>query len=258
MPGPLAGVKVIDLTAVLLGPFATQHLADMGADVIKVEPPEGDLLRLSGGVDGPRQEHGADLHGGQPQQALALPRPQEARRGRGAEGHDQGRRPVHPQQPAVGDRAARAGLRGPEEDQSLDHLRLLAGLCAQGPVRPQARLRRPGAGRVGRGLAAEPGRRRGAEVHAEPDRRQDDGPASLHRRAGRALPSQVHRRGPDDRGADARDAGLVLADRASVRRDLEARPRLDGLRPHHQQVSAIRSRPRTATSARCPTPTRTG
>src|SRR5271154_292903 len=48
MAGPLAGVKVIDLPAVLLGPFAPQHLADMGADVIKVEPPEGDLLRVSG------------------------------------------------------------------------------------------------------------------------------------------------------------------------------------------------------------------
>ena len=48
MPGPLHGVKIVDMTAVLLGPFATQHLADMGADVIKVEPPEGDLLRVSG------------------------------------------------------------------------------------------------------------------------------------------------------------------------------------------------------------------
>lgn len=46
--GPLAGIKVIDLTSVLMGPFASQTLGDMGADVIKVEPPHGDLVRELG------------------------------------------------------------------------------------------------------------------------------------------------------------------------------------------------------------------
>lgn len=49
-PLPLAGVRVIDLTAVLMGPVATQTLGEMGADVIKIEAPDGDMVRLIGPV----------------------------------------------------------------------------------------------------------------------------------------------------------------------------------------------------------------
>ena len=47
MPGPLAGIKVLDFTSVVSGPLATMFLADQGAEVIKIEPLGGDITRRS-------------------------------------------------------------------------------------------------------------------------------------------------------------------------------------------------------------------
>ena len=48
-PGPLAGLRVLDLSRLLPGPVATLHLADLGADVVKIEDPQvGDYARSLG------------------------------------------------------------------------------------------------------------------------------------------------------------------------------------------------------------------
>lgn len=58
----LAGIKVLDLTSVVVGPAATLRLMDLGAEIIKIEPPGGDLLRTLGGPSPSGQLSGKYLH----------------------------------------------------------------------------------------------------------------------------------------------------------------------------------------------------
>lgn len=71
MNGPLAGIRVLDMTTVQMGPWCTRILADYGADIIKVEAPEGDSSRYSG-VPRHRGMSGTFQHNARGKRSIAM------------------------------------------------------------------------------------------------------------------------------------------------------------------------------------------
>jgi len=69
--GPLAGVRIVDLTTIVLGPLATLTLASLGADVVKVEAPEGDNVRDAGVAKTDGMGH-VFLHGNRGKKSIVL------------------------------------------------------------------------------------------------------------------------------------------------------------------------------------------
>lgn len=79
MSGPLAGVRVLDMTSVMMGPYATQLLGDFGADVIKIEAEEGDILRHAGAMKNPAMGY-IFIHTNRNKRSVALDLKQERSR----------------------------------------------------------------------------------------------------------------------------------------------------------------------------------
>jgi CoA:oxalate CoA-transferase len=72
----LSGVRVLDFTLIVSGPYCTRMLADLGAEVIKIEPPEGDLIRLQPPIREGKSAYFASLNCGKKSMAVDIRRPE--------------------------------------------------------------------------------------------------------------------------------------------------------------------------------------
>ena len=222
MPGPLDGVRILDCTSVVLGPWAAQQLGDLGADVIKIESPEGDTTRQLG----PRRHAGMAafyLGCNRNKRSLVLDLKQEAAK-RALYRHRRARRRADAQLPPRAGGAARHGLRGLRADQPASHLRRDVRLPRGRSLRQQGGVRRHHPGRRGPRVAADRGGGHAA-LHADHRRGQDQLERRRVRGAGGALRARADGRRAGGRGADVRDPGVVRHGRAPVRRKLRPRHR---------------------------------
>jgi crotonobetainyl-CoA:carnitine CoA-transferase CaiB-like acyl-CoA transferase len=72
----LGGVRVLDFTTIVSGPYCTRMLADLGAEVIKIEPPEGDFIRLQPPLRDNKSAYFASLNCGKKSVAIDFRQPE--------------------------------------------------------------------------------------------------------------------------------------------------------------------------------------
>ena len=191
---PLAGVRVVDLTRVLSGPFCSMLLGDLGADIVKVETPgEGDTVRHQGaGKDGPVLV----LRQLQPQQALDHAEPAHRRRPRDPGAADREQRRAGRQLPPR--RARRDGLyraaaaRTEPAPGARQHHRLRHHRAVSRPT--QLRFHRPGDERL---HERERCRRSAADALRPAGERSDRRPLRGAGHRGRPAARGPHRRRAD-------------------------------------------------------------